>query len=149
MIPNASPTAAAPRGFRMTRQRHVILEELRTAHSHPTADEVHRRVRRRLPRVSLATVYRNLEVLADRGLIGRVDLAGPARRYDGDLTGHYHVRCARCGRIGDVQPTAATARAALGGKTDFRILAHRLEFVGLCPPCQAKAPAWTGGGQRN
>ena len=137
MTPDAHAAAAA--GLRMTRQRRVILDELRKTDSHPTADEVHRRVRRRLPRISLATVYRNLDVLADSGLIGRVDLAGPARRYDGMLAHHYHVRCAECGCIGDVQPTRATARAALGGKTDFQILRHRLEFVGLCPTCQGKS----------
>jgi Fur family transcriptional regulator, ferric uptake regulator len=88
--------------FRMTRQRQVILEQLREVCSHPTADEVYGMVRRRLPRISLGTVYRNLEMLVKAGLIRRLDMAGRQRRYDGNVEHHYHVRCSRCGCVGDV-----------------------------------------------
>ncbi|MGE5577510.1 MAG: Fur family transcriptional regulator, partial [Syntrophothermus sp.] len=53
----------------MTRQRQIILEELKNVTTHPTADEVYEMVRRRLPRISLGTVYRNLELLAEEGII--------------------------------------------------------------------------------
>ena len=62
--------------LRMTQQRQVILEELRLCRSHPTADELYSRVRRRLPRISLGTVYRNLETLAERGLIRKMEVGG-------------------------------------------------------------------------
>ena len=59
---------ANPENIRMTRQREVILDELRKLHSHPTADGLYTRVRRRLRRISLGTVYRNLEVMAEGGI---------------------------------------------------------------------------------
>jgi Fur family ferric uptake transcriptional regulator len=121
----------------MTRQRRVILEQLRKVVSHPTADEVYAMVRRRLPRISLGTVYRNLEILAEGGAIRRLDMAGRQRRYDGNLEHHYHVRCVRCGRVGDVvsRPLPELDNA-FRGSSDYEIIGHRLELVGLCPRCK-------------
>ena len=85
----------------MTKQRRVILDEFRKLKSHPSADELYGRVRRLLPRISLGTVYRNLEVLSQQGVVQKVELGGPQRRYDGDITTHYHVRCVECGRVED------------------------------------------------
>ena len=64
----------------MTKQRKVILEELRKQHTHPSADEVYRMVRHRLPRISLGTVYRNLEVLVQMGEIQKLELSGSLKR---------------------------------------------------------------------
>ncbi|MFC1715463.1 transcriptional repressor, partial [Candidatus Poribacteria bacterium] len=86
----------------MTRQRQVILEELRNASFHPTADEVYRRVRKRLPRISLGTVYRNLETLSKAGIVKKLELGGARKRFDGYSEDHYHVRCTGCGRLEDV-----------------------------------------------
>ena len=126
--------------MRMTRQRRVILEELRAAAEHPSADELYQRVRRRLPRVSLATVYRNLELLCERGSARRLDWSGGQMRFDGKTHPHYHIRCVRCGRVEDaaVQPMD-DLEARLAGKTDYRVLGHRLEFVGLCGACRRHA----------
>jgi Fur family ferric uptake transcriptional regulator len=132
-------TAQGHMGMRMTRQRRVILEELRRVCTHPTADEVYRRVRRRLARISLATVYRNLETLADRGLIGRLEPAGGPRRYDADTTDHYHVRCSRCGRVGDVFAGRLPAlETAFRKATEYAIMGYRLELIGLCPRCRRR-----------
>jgi Fur family ferric uptake transcriptional regulator len=126
----------------MTRQRQVILEELRKVSSHPTADEVYEMVRRRLPRVSLGTVYRNLEMLSERGMIQRLDVGGTRRRYDGNVGDHYHVRCVSCGRVEDVSvEPAAGVENAVRGVSDYEILGHRLEFIGLCPQCKKDRPA--------
>ena len=70
----------------MTRQRPVILEELKNLTTHPTADELYSMVRRRLPRISLGTVYRNLEILSEMGLAQKLESAGAQRRYGGDVT---------------------------------------------------------------
>ena len=75
---------------RMARQRAVILEELRKLKSHPTADELYSIVRERLPRISLGTVYRNLDFLADSGEIRRLEAAGSTKRFDGDISNHQH-----------------------------------------------------------
>ena len=87
---------------RMTRQRMVILEELKKVRTHPTADELYAMVRARLPRISLGTVYRNLDFLAETGEILKLEAAGSIRRFDGDIRPHQHIRCTNCGRVGDV-----------------------------------------------
>ena len=70
---------------------------------HPTADEVYQVVRKRLPRISLGTVYRNLDVLSESGEISRLDRCGAQYRFDGDLEQHYHIRCSSCGRVDDIE----------------------------------------------
>ncbi len=125
--------------FRMTRQRRVILEELQKLHSHPTADEVYETVRKRMPRISLGTVYRNLEVLSRSGLALRLDLGGTRRRFDGTTSDHYHVRCVRCGKVADLSAEPIPGlEAAVRGDSDFEIIGHRLDFLGLCPNCRGK-----------
>jgi Fur family ferric uptake transcriptional regulator len=124
--------------LRMTRQREVILEELRKVDTHPSADEVHAMVRRRLPRVSLGTIYRNLEILSEAGEIRKIESAGHVKRFDGDVGHHDHVRCIRCDRLADVRvDLSVDIDARLQADTDFRIYGHHLEFIGVCPRCQA------------
>ena len=125
--------------LRITRQRKVLLEELRKSPDHPSADEIYEKVRRRLPRISLGSVYRNLEVLSERGMIQKLELGGSQKRFDGIPSNHYHIRCTRCGRVEDVpvDPTIELENA-FRNMTAYEIAGHRLEFVGLCPQCQRK-----------
>jgi Fur family transcriptional regulator, ferric uptake regulator len=107
--------------------------------SHPTADEVYQVVRKRLPRVSLGTVYRNLEKLADNHLLLRLDSGSGPRRYDGRVENHYHIRCLQCSRVGDIfsdQPYPVPEE--LPG-TDFDVIGLKVEYFGLCPDCRKKA----------
>lgn len=123
--------------YRMTRPRQIILEELCRFPCHPTADELHRRVRQVLPRVSLGTVYRNLEHLCATGQARRLDVPGAARRYDGDMAPHQHVRCTRCGRVEDLsQPLRLTQLPAPDAAGGFEITGYRLEMQGICPACR-------------
>ncbi|MGO9569428.1 MAG: Fur family transcriptional regulator [Desulfomonilaceae bacterium] len=123
--------------LRMTPQRRIILEELREVHTHPTAGEIYEIVRKRLPRISLGTVYRNLEILSEIGMIQKLEMAGAQKRFDGTVENHYHVRCVRCGRVDDVLvDTIPMVNEALAESSDYEILWHRLEFVGLCPQCK-------------
>ena len=140
----AARDAAALRalGLRMTRPRRLILDAVRLTSVHPSAAFVNRRVRRRLPRVSLATVYRNLRTLAAEGVIGeRADASG--LRFDGNTAPHDHFTCVTCGRIYEVPASPpALARGRLAGRTGFEILDHRIEFYGRCRACRR------GGGGR-
>lgn len=123
--------------LRLTRQRRVILEELEAMGSHPTADELYERVRRRLPRVSLGTVYRNLDVLSEHGKIRRLELGGTQRRFDSRLNDHYHVRCTRCGRVDDVPiGLLSNIEDDVRSKCEYDITGHTLEFLGMCPECR-------------
>lgn len=124
---------------RNTPQRRVILQELCQMTSHPTAAELYAAVRQRLPRISLGTIYRNLEVLHEDGMIRKMEFAGTETRFDGTLKQHDHVRCTECDRVDDIHPTgsgfAPSLPAELGG---FEITGHRLEYFGICPDCRKK-----------
>jgi len=114
----------------------VILEELRKVMSHPTAAGLYETVRDRLPKISLGTVYRNLELLAQMGTIQKLDLGGKEARFDGNPDHHYHVRCVECGRVDDAMdvPTGLVGHE-LKEVSGYEILGHRLQFVGICPDC--------------
>lgn len=122
--------------MRMTKQRRLILEELRSQNNHPTADVIYERVRKKMPRISLGTVYRNLEILTALGEIQTLELSGSQKRYDGIPNKHYHIRCINCGRVDDA-PIAPLQRLEdeLYESTVYTIMGHRLEFMGLCPEC--------------
>ncbi|MBM4325985.1 MAG: transcriptional repressor [Deltaproteobacteria bacterium] len=125
--------------LRMTKQRRLILEELLKNKSHPSADEVYRLVRARLPNISLGTVYRNLELLSESGLIGKLELSGVAKRFDGTVEEHYHVRCVQCGQVRDVEVAPLPEiHVAVQDASGYEIFAHRLEFRGLCPQCRKR-----------
>jgi len=122
--------------MRMTKQRRVILDALRKDNIHPTADMIYEMVRRKMPRISLGTVYRNLEILTALGEIQTLELSGSQKRYDGIPQKHYHIRCLHCGRVDDA-PIAPLNRLEddLYESTVYTIMGHRLEFIGLCPEC--------------
>ncbi|UCH33813.1 MAG: transcriptional repressor, partial [Armatimonadota bacterium] len=98
-------------------------------------------VRRRLPHVSLGTVYRNLQVLSASGAIRKLRLGCAQSRFDGDVTSHYHVRCVKCGRVDDVpiKPLRAID-SALHKITGYHALGYRLEFTGSCGRCSKTEP---------
>jgi Fur family ferric uptake transcriptional regulator len=124
----------------MTTQRQVIMEELKGVTSHPTAGELCQMVRRRLPRISLGTVYRNLDILSRAGMIQKLDVAGQEMRFDGNTMNHYHLRCLECGRVFDVDMDLLPGvEERLARESGFEVLGHRLEFVGRCEACQDNA----------
>jgi Fe2+ or Zn2+ uptake regulation protein len=122
---------------RRSRQREIVLAVVRSTMDHPTADWVFRQARRRLPRISLGTVYRNLKELAGEGLIREIHHSGQASRFDANLGRHYHIRCVSCGRVSDL-PLSVSGRLEeeAGRATSYRILGHEVEVQGLCPLCQ-------------
>lgn len=130
------------RGFhRNTRQRGVILDELRKSRNHPTAAGLYKLVRKRLPRISLGTVYRNLEMLTERGIIRKLEQGGSRARYDGDLSHHYHIRCARCGRLDDIEAVISISDdPVFTSPADYEVIGYRIEFTGLCRECRENRP---------
>jgi Fur family transcriptional regulator, ferric uptake regulator len=125
--------------MRLTTQRQVILEELAKVTSHPTANEVYDMVRRRLPRIGLGTVYRNLELMADSGLILKLEVGGTQKRFDATTSRHYHVRCSECGRVDDVAMSVQEEiNSAAARVCDYQILGHHIEFSGICRDCREK-----------
>ncbi len=123
----------------MTAQRRAILEELMGVDTHPSALELYEMVRQRLPRISLGTVYRNLEIMSEEGLALKLEHAGAECRYDGNVSPHCHVRCLGCGRISDVPLALPEGLAVEAEKASgYRIAGHRIEFDGWCGKCRRK-----------
>jgi Fe2+ or Zn2+ uptake regulation protein len=131
----APESTEAPRRNR-TRQREQLLAWLRRCDAHPTAAELHAALRPSCPRLSLGTVYRNLEVLVQEGEIEAVPCESGALRYDGNPAPHHHFTCERCGSIQDI---ALAAPRALGRRLEqhYALRAHRIriDFIGLCARC--------------
>lgn len=121
---------------RMTRQRKLIFDELMGRCDHPTAEELFSAVRKSLPRISLGTVYRNLDVLVRSGCAVRLDRPGEQARFDADTRPHYHVECEGCGRVDDIEavdlPPLLLPHVQAGG---YRVTGVRVEFRGVCPAC--------------
>jgi Fur family ferric uptake transcriptional regulator len=122
--------------MRLTNQRQVILEELRKVTTHPTASELYDMVRQRLPRIGLGTVYRNLELLSDCGIIKKLETGGEQKRFDGNTGPHYHIRCNKCGRVDDIHiPLFEDLDAQAANCCNYTILGHHIEFSGICANC--------------
>lgn len=124
------------RNLRATEQRKVIAEELKKLDSHPTAYEIYEIVRAKLPRISLGTVYRNLEILSDSGVIKKLEMAGSQRRFDGTIENHFHVKCLKCGRVADADvPFLKDLLKSLREIDGYKISRSHIEFLGICPQC--------------
>ena len=133
-------------GQRFTEQRAAVYRYLAGTDVHPTADEVFSAVRRELPGISLATVYKSLETLVGCGLAVKLTYADESARYDGRTDPHHHARCIVCGSVADIpgdipSHEIATLRSRAGA---FTITGYRLELSGFCPSCLpdgGRAPA--------
>lgn len=125
--------------IRLTTQRQIILEELTKVTTHPTASELYDMVRKRLPRIGLGTVYRNLDLMADSGMILKLEVGGTQKRFDATTEAHYHIRCSSCGKVDDIDvPVIQELVAQAAETTPYRILGHHVEFSGICSTCQKK-----------
>lgn len=121
---------------RRTRQLDAVAEVVSAAHDHPNAEEVYRRVRRKLPRVSLGTVYRNLQKLSAQQQIRVVQLTHRAARYDRMLEEHDHFMCERCGVVTDLLRQHSVApRLPDLGRAGYVVRRHALTYYGVCPKC--------------
>jgi len=131
---------------RNTKQRSVVLAELKKLTCHPTASELYELARVRMPKLSLGTVYRNLELLAQNGVIQKLDVGGAEARFDGDPEQHYHVRCIHCGRVDDAHGLPEDfVKGQVQSLAGYDIVGFRLDFAGICPDCQGECSADGGG----
>lgn len=141
MIKKKPDNSAAPsRQTRITRHRRIIMEELQVPNRHLTADEIYARLRRRIPNISLGTVYRNLELLVSSGKIKKLSIGSGPKQYDGGMHRHYHIRCIECGMVSDVSAEVFDDlnAGATVGVSGFDVIDHELEFTGLCNECKSR-----------
>jgi Fe2+ or Zn2+ uptake regulation protein len=121
---------------RATRQLEAVFQALQDDPTHPFADEIYRRVRKKLPRISLATVYRNLQRLVEDGKIRTVLLGERVARYDPETSDHDHFICESCGRVIDLflereRQVDLTSLANDG----YIVTTHKLTVYGVCRVC--------------
>lgn len=122
--------------LRMTHQREVILDEIKKSTTHPTADELYERIKKKLPRISLATVYRNLEIMSESGLINKLEISGRQKRFDWDLDQHDHIYCVQCHRVDNIDLTdKKDVTLPPDQNRGYMVSGCRVEFYGICPKC--------------
>jgi Fur family ferric uptake transcriptional regulator len=121
----------------MTQQRQLILEQLQKRSDHPGADEVYDKVREFLPKISLGTVYRNLELLSEAGYIQKLFFKGQ-KRFDPRTDQHHHFCCTNCGKVEDIPFPIDTPDIDSGSDwlKQREIQEVHLHYLGLCPDCK-------------
>jgi Fur family peroxide stress response transcriptional regulator len=129
----------AEKKYKQSRQRERILELLKSTTSHPTADWLYSKLKEEFPRLSVGTVYRNLAILKEQGLISELQFGSTFNRFEARVDPHYHLVCEKCGSIQDLDmPLEKSLNEKVGGLTDFRIKTHRVTFFGICKNCLSK-----------
>ena len=139
VVPAILEAALRARGARPTRQRRAIFSALSGRVDHPTAETLHRTVRRRIPGLSLATVYTTLEVLVGAGLAGRFAGADGVAHYDARTDDHDHRRCLGCGRIDDLDRHDHPDSIPVQPSAEFQPTGYRIEVTGYCADCMEAA----------
>ena len=125
------------RGAHLTRQRAAVFDYLSRVDHHPSAEEVYLAVKRKLPRISLATVYKNLEKLVECGAASKLTYGDASARYDIRTDHHHHTRCLVCGKIQDFESAAGSRLLKqLSPDNGFEVEDYRLELLGRCPDCR-------------
>lgn len=129
-------------GVAVTPQRLAIFGHLVATDRHPSADELYAAVRRAMPTLSLATVYKTLDTLADIGAVRLVSRLGPRARWDANLDAHHHLVCTGCGTVTDVtEPrleAVARPAAVVAARHGFEAAGHSVEIFGRCAACRGR-----------
>ncbi len=124
--------------MRNTRQRETVLNTVKGSIDHPSADTVYQRIHEEYPHISRATVYRNLSLLSETGMIRHLAMPGSGSdRYDWRLDEHSHLVCRMCGKVMDIEPADdSEADQQVASRSKYQDVRHTLIFSGICPKCQ-------------
>ena len=124
---------------RYSKQRELVLKTVMDNLIHPTAQEIYNMTREKDPTISMGTVYRNLNLLAEQGKILRIKVPGGADRYDGTIAPHNHAVCTRCGMVMDYDYSFDDLNKALLEKSGFKCEELNITVRGTCKNCLTKA----------
>ena len=126
------------KGCRLTPQRQAMLRILAKSEGHPSAEQIYEKIKVDYPTISLATVYKTLNLLKNMGEVLEVTFASVGSHYDGNKPyPHPHLICTQCGQILDPQcESLAGIAEEIARQTGYRITQQQLNFLGLCPRCQ-------------
>lgn len=134
------PASCRKAGLKLTQQRSAIFAMLASTDSHPTPEEVYSEIRRSMPSISLATVYKILDLFHSRGFVRRVSTQGQVARYDANVETHHHLICSNCGRIRDIVLNGDdAARYPIPASAGFQVSDYEIQFHGTCADCAAPA----------
>ncbi len=124
-------------GVRITPQRHAVLDYLLNTMTHPTADDIYKALEEKFPNMSVATVYNNLRVLKEVGLVRELNYGDDSSRFDCNTSEHYHIICKKCEKIEDFNyPTLDEVEKLAAQVTGYDVTDHRMEVYGICKECQ-------------
>lgn len=124
-------------GVRYTNQRVEILNFLKNNFNHPTVEEVYLGVKKKLPRISKATVYNNMRLFAKEGMIREVNIKGVSR-FEPSMDSHHHIICTNCGKIMDFESKDLTEYSMNMAKKlrDVNVDSAATNFYGKCKKCK-------------
>ncbi|HSG84433.1 MAG: Fur family transcriptional regulator [Nitrosopumilus sp.] len=131
-------TSLRDEGFRITPQRIAIVDYLLKTEDHPSADLIHRVVRKRYPMVSLSTIYKTLDLLKEKKLVNEIEVEGETR-FDAHTDEHVNLVCLKCGRIDDLdEESLREIQVKAAKKSKYLILKSNFELHGYCSSCKSK-----------
>ena len=125
------------KGFKVTPQRLAVYEVLANTKEHPNAEMIFSSLQASYPTMSLATVYKTIDILKEIGLVQILNAGEDSFRYDADTSSHAHIRCIECGRVDDIFDLDTEKFAgAIEKDTRYRLVGQQFYFYGICPACQ-------------
>lgn len=124
-------------GLKVTPQRLAVYSTLYDMENHPTVEMLYQKLQPDHPTMSLATVYKALQVLVHVGLVQQLNMGEDSFRYDAKTMQHSHVRCTKCNRVDDVLDVDDDlVMGSVAAKTAYRLTGRQMYFFGLCSNCQ-------------
>lgn len=128
------------KGFKATPQRLAVYDALSSTKSHPNAEMLYNMLQPSYPTMSLATVYKTMDIFAELGLIQVLNVGEDSYRYDAETASHPHIRCIECNRVDDIFDFQAEGlMSEVGAQIGYQLTGRQLYFFGRCPECQKKA----------
>jgi len=118
---------------RDTKQKRLILSIINNTFTHPTAEEIYNICKECIPNISLGTIYRNLNLMADQGLIRRIKMTNNIDRFDHAKDAHAHFICANCGKIIDLDESYVVKIEKIDKN---KVIDYEVNYKGICEECQ-------------
>ncbi len=127
------------KGFKVTPQRLAIYSVLASTKAHPSAEMIFNDLQALYPTMSLATVYKTIDILREIGLVQILNAGEDCFRYDANTDNHPHIRCMVCGRVDDMEGIdASNFIDSVSQTTSYEVTGQQFYFYGVCPVCQGK-----------
>ena len=123
--------------YKRSRQRELILQLLQNTGKHPAADWIYNQLKGDFPNLSMGTVYRNLNILIEQGLVKKIDFGSTFDRFEANTKPHYHFICESCGAIIDLEmPIDESLNERIRNETSYDVYRHKIEYFGVCGSCK-------------